>query len=285
MDRCAILVDAGYLFAQGSKALTGEKDARKRETLSLNPQRAIAELIKVAEEQAAESSLLRVYWYDAGARARPSSEQLQLARLSDVKLRLGTMNELGHQKEVDSLIVMDLVELARLRAICNAVVLASDGDIRPAIEVAQNYGVRVHLLGIVDAQGNSAQAPALIAEADTTSQWAKDTVQQFLELRRPIEAISAGLRPSDTLADKVALEVAASLTESDLRSARTFWTTHKPWEVPRELDSLLIGKIKGELGGQPSEDEKRRMRAKFIEVMQQRIARELQDARESTGGE
>lgn len=39
MDRCAVFVDAGYLFAQGSTALTGSKKART--AVSLDAKQAV----------------------------------------------------------------------------------------------------------------------------------------------------------------------------------------------------------------------------------------------------
>ena len=80
-------------------------------------------------------------------RNRPSQEQLDLAHSDDVKLRLGFINEYGQQKGVDSLIVTDLVELARNHAISDAVILSGDEDIRIGVQIAQSFGVRAHLTG------------------------------------------------------------------------------------------------------------------------------------------
>jgi hypothetical protein len=60
--------------------------------------------------------LLRVYWYD-GTSTRPTPQHLTLAHLQNVKVRLGFVNSMGEQKGVDSLIVTDMINLARNRAI------------------------------------------------------------------------------------------------------------------------------------------------------------------------
>src|SRR5271169_5902877 len=60
--------------------------------------------------------LLRVYWYD-GTSTGPTAQHLTLAHLQDVKVRLGFVNSVGEQKGVDSLIVTDMITLARNRAI------------------------------------------------------------------------------------------------------------------------------------------------------------------------
>ena len=60
----------------------------------------------------------------------------------------------GQQKGVDSLIIMDLIELARNHAISEAVLLSGDEDLRVGVQLAQSFGVRVHLLGVEPTRGN-----------------------------------------------------------------------------------------------------------------------------------
>ena len=99
--------------------------------------------------------LLRTYWYDGLPRAnRPTPDQNEISDAADNKLRLGMVNSQGEQKGVDSLIVTDLIELARNRAISDALILSGDEDIRIGVQVAQTYGIRIHLLGIRPARGS-----------------------------------------------------------------------------------------------------------------------------------
>ena len=105
-------------------------------------------LIETARGSADGSSLLRVYWYDGVLHTGPSNEQRSLANTDNVKLRLGVVNPYGWQKGVDSLIITDLVELARSHAISDAVLLSGDEDVRIGVQIAQSFGVRVHLIGI-----------------------------------------------------------------------------------------------------------------------------------------
>src|SRR5665213_2998834 len=193
MTRIAICVDAGYLFAQGSVALTGTK--QQRTLLVLDPPKAIDELMAIARAKAPDATLLRIYWYDGSqAYKGPTLEQGQLAHLDNVKVRLGFINSAGQQKGVDSLIVTDLIELARLGAICDAVLLSGDEDVRVGVQIAQNYGVRIHLLGITPSRGS--QSKALLQEADTTTEWGKVTVAKFLSVR----SIPATTIPATALA-------------------------------------------------------------------------------------
>jgi len=176
--RVAVFVDAGYVYPQGSSSLSGKEKAQTRNKLTLD-ENVIAELLK---QQAHTSSngkeLLRIYWYDAAPSSGPLAEQVRIGKLNDVKLRLGQLNSEGQQKGVDSLIVTDLIELARNKAICDAVVLTGDEDIRVGVQIAQSLGVRVHLLGFVGPKGN--QSISLQQEADTLEIWDKPKVASFL---------------------------------------------------------------------------------------------------------
>lgn len=118
-------------------------------------------------ERAELPPLLRIYWYDGLLRTGPTDEQEELADTDNLKLRLGVVSHAGTQKGVDSLIVTDLIELARNGAISDAVLLSGDEDVRIGVQIAQAHGVRVHLLGIEPADGN--QSRALRREADTSA--------------------------------------------------------------------------------------------------------------------
>lgn len=292
MKRYVICVDAGYLFAQGSVALTGAK--QRRELLVLDPSKLIEELKEVAAEKInrrlsgiGSTDLLRIYWYDGALGFRPTLEQEQLAHLDDVKLRLGFINSAGQQKGVDSLIVTDLIELARLGAICDAIVLSGDEDVRIGVQIAQNYGTRIHLLGISPSRGS--QSKALLQEADTTSEWDSATVRKFLSLRSvpasgPAAAVLtpplAGVVPPRTTApacvpaEAVRLQgvvkaFAAQLSEGDVKSLFAYWSTQRG--VPPEFDGRLLAKSRAEIGRDLDAVEKRFVRAEFADAVKLKV--------------
>lgn len=161
-NRYAVLVDVGYLYAAAGEALLG--------SLARHDYRVDAEgLIKALIEHAAQryrGELLRVYWYDAARDRVPTVDQRVIAQLPWVKLRLGNLNQRGQQKGVDAQIRADLEALARHRAVTDAVLLAGDEDMLPAVEAAQAYGVRLHLWGVEPPFGTN-QAERLVWEADT----------------------------------------------------------------------------------------------------------------------
>ena len=182
MNRVAVFVDAGYLFAQGTTALTGAK--KERHFTDLKSEKLLRALRSVVNERSGHGDLLRVYWYDAIPKSGLTSQQQGIAAADHIKLRLGLINEYGRQKGVDSLIVTDLVELSRNKAISDAVLLSGDEDMRIGVEIAQSLGVRVHLLGIAPARGS--QSWKLRLEADTNTEWNRETVAEFLEVHAPL---------------------------------------------------------------------------------------------------
>lgn len=151
--RTAIMVDAGYFFASAS-ALLSQSGQKKRNLLTLDEKAAVAALKSQAKKLTNDSPVLRIYWYDGAGRTGPSAEHARIANCDDIKLRLGFLNSAGQQKGVDSLIVTDLVELARNHAISDVLLMSGDEDVRIGVQLAQSFGVRVHLLGVEPCRGS-----------------------------------------------------------------------------------------------------------------------------------
>ena len=122
------------------------------------------------------------------------------------KLRLGQLNSEGQQKGVDSLIVTDLMELARNKAISDAVIVTGDEDVRVGVQIAQSLGVRVHLLGFVGPKAS--QSISLQQESDTLEIWDKPKIASFLrdasakpeKIQRPPKAEAKPRKPAVKLA-------------------------------------------------------------------------------------
>jgi len=246
VERAAVFVDAGYVFAQGSVLLTGTR--QNREFLSLNI-RNISIALPDAVATQTGLALLRIYWYDAMRVGRPTPEQMALADFPDIKIRLGQVNSAGEQKGVDALIVTDLAELARNQAMADAVLVSGDEDVRVGVVLAQQFGVRVHLVGIHPARAN--QSRSLLQEADTAIEWDETVVRTFLAYSPPVTppagtatAVAAGLaRGSEGGLDAQIEPLVAALTASDLAALETRFaaTTQVPAEHDRSL--LRIGRV------------------------------------------
>jgi len=82
MERVAVFVDAGYLFAQGATNLSSNKVGRS--SLTLNASEIVNQLKTLAQTQSGGRTLLRVYWYD-GAKSGPTVEQITLCRYGRCK--------------------------------------------------------------------------------------------------------------------------------------------------------------------------------------------------------
>lgn len=147
----------------------------------------MSKLRAIAESKTNNASLLRIYWYDGVLNRGLSPEQQGLADMDDVKLRLGLVNAQGQQKGVDSLIVTDLVELARNHAIADAILLSGDEDVRIGVQIAQSFGVRIHLVGTEPSRGS--QSRYLTQESDTTTEWSKVDIGEFLTLKPDVVPI------------------------------------------------------------------------------------------------
>jgi hypothetical protein len=273
MDRVAVFVDAGYFFAQGSALLFGKKVPRGELIPDLD------KLLAAFEEFACGTSklpMLRIYWYD-GTSTGPTSQHAELAFKPNVKVRLGFVNNVGQQKGVDSLIVTDMITLARNRVMSDAVLLSGDEDVRVGVQQAQEFGVRVHLLGICPCRGSQSQF--LMQEADTTHEWGKEEISTFLtHKQRPIQPtpptpivppVALPLAPvSPKTLDDLAREAAYEVDENVLDGlVRNFESTGR---LPPDVDRPLIGRAKKSFG---LLDPKRLMelRQSFVGAMKRRL--------------
>lgn len=272
MERVAVFVDAGYLFAQGAIAMFGEK--LKRGEMILDHGVVAAKLKKFAETHS-NLNLLRIYWYDGTSRG-PTPQHIVLAELPGVKVRLGFVNTVGEQKGVDSLIVTDMIALARNGAIAECVLLSGDEDLRVGVQLAQEHGVRVHLLGIKPARGS--QSTFLRQEADETYEWTRSDIDSFLRrsssevpeppsVERP-PAAGESADPADILG-RIAKEVAATipLTEVPTLIENIRETNMRP----RLIDAPLLAKSRFALGQDLDPSQKQTVRNAFLDALVARL--------------
>jgi uncharacterized LabA/DUF88 family protein len=180
LSRYAVMVDVGYIYASAGELLFG---AGARREYRVAADQLIHALTGHADELI-RGELLRVYWYDAARDRVPTIDQRVIAQKPLVKLRLGNLNARGQQKGVDAQIRADMEALARHRAITDAVLVAGDEDMVPAVEAAQAYGVRVHLWGVEPPYGTN-QAERLVWESDTVEVLERAFVEPYFT-RQPV---------------------------------------------------------------------------------------------------
>lgn len=282
MDRHAIFVDAGYFYAAGAQAAFGLATSRKRVSVK-SPATLLNDLAAAAAVPVDAKPLLRVYWYDAMPGPRLSLEQSAIALLPAVKLRLGALNSAGEQKGVDSLIVTDLIELARNGAISDAVLVSGDEDLRIAVQLAQSFGVKVHIL----AAGNPAQnvSSSLQMEADSVSAldgaWfanhfikaALTAAPATVALEQPAMAQKAAVKEPSLVeaAEQICAALLSEATSTQVSGLHEHFKAQQ--SVPPEFDRKLIAKVAALLAGRKlSGDEMRSVRGVFVQQVRNRAA-------------
>jgi uncharacterized LabA/DUF88 family protein len=277
-SRYAVFVDAGYVFGQG--ALSFGVGKLNRSQMRLNEAVIINQLKSMTSNAAGE--LLRIYWYD-GTRGPMTVEQTTLAEMPDVKIRLGYINGAGQQKGVDSLIVTDLIELARNQAISDAYLVSGDGDLRVAVQIAQSFGVRTHLITLEPSK--SSLNPQLRQEADTRQEISKIDVLKFLRLSQAQPAVisiaattpgqaapsqapqaAANPLPASSVQQNVTVEdatkqaikaVFSAVSPDELAKLKALQTGRA---IPSEYDRKILGNCRALLGRDLTSTERAEMR-------------------------
>lgn len=242
----AIFIDAGYLFKQGSCAVFNTELGRHE--LTLDAQKFVELLGTWICERYPHDDLFRTYWYDGARKGVPSQDQLNVAALPFVKLRVGRINAAGQQKGVDTLVVRDLMVLSQERSIHRAVVVSGDEDLREGIEYAQDRGVRVAVVGIDASKGRS-QSVELVREADESLVLPSAVVNATLARkeasagRRGAELLHLSVAPP-TPADEGRFSMCAAETACDWKRKATSGEiaallADRP-RIPKELDALIL---------------------------------------------
>ncbi|MFF9084918.1 NYN domain-containing protein [Streptomyces sp. NPDC014991] len=165
MDRCIVLVDAGYLLGAAASLLAGEP-SRSRITVD---HAALIQALRERAEFDTERPLLRIYWFDGAPDRVPQPEHRRLRVMPRVTVRLGALTRSDGrwaQKGVDAAMHAELTELARNRACSDIVLVTGDGDLLPGMMAAKEHGVAVHLWAVQAADGDYNQSEDLVAEAD-----------------------------------------------------------------------------------------------------------------------
>jgi uncharacterized LabA/DUF88 family protein len=282
-ERFALFVDAGYLYAAGGELVYGTVD---RSRLRLSPELPAALAGRCTEIE--PLSHLRTYWYDAAENLIPTPSQLELAALPGVKLRLGRLTASRHgqtQKGVDSAIVRDMIKLSVERAISTAFLFSGDEDLKSGLTEAQDYGVRVVVMGVQPA-GESSVSIALVREADDVVLLDRGFLAPHIALLAEMPAEGDG-RPTAQIAqrfagDQVSVDLAVAF-ESGRRRGFNWLANASSSEInalnagypkiPSELDrDLLFGLLEEQRippGARLDFESRRELRSGFWSAVRQ----------------
>jgi uncharacterized LabA/DUF88 family protein len=282
MDRLAVFVDAGYLMAQLGKVKTnGERVSRAE--LSISKPKELADLlIQSAEKLIGNARLLRLYWYDGAKNGQMTAEHRAMVSVDDVQLRLGSINNVGQQKGVDSRIVTDLIDLAQKHAIADAVVVSGDADLAVGIEIAQRSGVRVGLLGFSgkSAIGSKvvkhAQSEEIVLIADRhlvitpDEKWLSTITHTPIVLQAPSPSITKQVAAALAVTNSTASSTSDNTVDTATPVQAFFSSLEiKPKaaellpSIPGEIDKLLLNSVRTYIGRVLTDAEKRKVRAQF----------------------
>ncbi|MFE0338875.1 NYN domain-containing protein, partial [Streptomyces sp. NPDC058955] len=214
MDRCVVLVDAGYLLGAAASLLAGDS-ARSR--ISVDHAGLIQQLRERAEIETG-LPLLRIYWFDGAPDRVPQPEHRRLRVMPRVTVRLGALTRSDGrwaQKGVDAAMHTELTELARNRACSDIVLVTGDGDLLPGLMSAKEHGVAVHLWAVQAADGDYNQSEDLVAEAD------ERRVLDRAWITRAVRAkdLTGVCAPPPVPRPEIAAILSAPLPESGLASA------------------------------------------------------------------
>lgn len=256
MDKSAILIDAGYLLAQGGLVTCGTK---RRAEFDCSYEPLIDALTNLASDHC-QLQALRLYWYDGAPERIPTSDHLRIGNPPYVKVRLGRIGQDGRQKGVDALIYRDLMTLARERAISRAYLLSGDEDLREGVVAAQDLGVQVVVVGLARAGSSStSQSRDLIREADEHMVLTSDFFAEFFSVPQAAEeAKEVGRAELLRIGQELGIQWAEGATPSEIQAFL------EQASLPREIDSQLLKDASRSLGvPRVPQDFVRELRAAF----------------------
>jgi hypothetical protein len=178
--------------------------------------------------------------------------------------------------------VTDLIELARNGAIADAVLISGDEDLRVAVQVAQTFGVRVHVLAVGDPSRNVSST--LQMEADSVVALDKAWMEGHISIQHdPAGVLPSAVRSPSSLkprtaqgetlesaAESVADSILEELQTTEVRALGIHFDAGNQ-TVPPEYDRKLIAMTANRLSRRLESTELRRVRGVFVSQVSKRL--------------
>jgi hypothetical protein len=148
--------------------------------------------------------------------------------------------------------------------------MSGDEDIRVGVQVAQSFGIRVHLLGIQPARGS--QSIDLIAEVDSLHEWARNKVETWMSVVEP----EPSAEPTAPLAEGddawLAHIVQQRVEALDGPAARDIYTYAQANRnlLPPDFDRPSLASARQALGRELTNDERKTFRERLREAVRER---------------
>lgn len=178
MKNIAIFIDAGYFYSSAVEIYSikdhVQEKTRRDIYLSKAPVEIFSDLLceiraysdsllrvpkvfknrKPIFSQTEDYSLYRIYWYDALYQGRMSDDHNKIIATQKTTLRTGVINRYGVQKGVDTLICLDMMEIAYHHTVDIVYLFTGDEDFQPLLEKVRSMGLEVHLIVVGDPPRN-----------------------------------------------------------------------------------------------------------------------------------
>lgn len=260
MEKFAILVDAGYVWAQIQHMISNSDQS----LMSLDLLKMRESLLEKSMGLFPSRELFRIYWYDGDVDTslnltfNRGAVNSKIAELNNFKLRLGTVNSKGQQKGVDGLIIADLISLAQNRCVSDVLLVSGDADLAPGVVAAQMLGIRVHQL---EFGPKTATSPVLLREVDCGFSWPEKEIQTFIKLKQKSQFIKAQISSttekhlpeefSDDVFKNVLKLIPNFLSDFDKQQLNTLQINDKiPVEIDKKILSFISGALKDTLSSE-----------------------------------
>ena len=149
----------------------------------------------------------------------------------------------------------------------SALLVTGDEDLRVGVQQAQEFGVRVHLVGIKTQEFN--QSALLLEEADEVHQLDELSLRQFLTVRSETSAQAISLAATDPampLHEQVARAVWESLSAAEQTTIQTSYQPDRR-TIPPEIDKTLLKTMGSRLKRDLFFEEKKQMREAFKAIL------------------
>ncbi|MCL6440238.1 MAG: NYN domain-containing protein [Thermoleophilum sp.] len=261
-----LFVDAGYLLAGSGDVLFG---TTSRVEITCN----YPSLIQAIKTRVAEHSrglrLLRTYWYDGARSGVPTPDHRLIESIPYVKVRLGRVTPSGQQKGIETMMVRDLLTLARERAVARAYLLTGDEELCEAVRSAQDMGVQVVLMALVEGE-RTGRSHELVRETDELIELDEDFLRPHFQRRELPNRGALEDLDEDAIRDAARefvdrwIEVASRRELDELLAAEP--------RIPRDIDVQLIESAEETLGSlRDLQDAKIRLRDHFWAAVKEKV--------------
>ena len=262
MDKYVVLVDAGYVYAEGSKLMFGDMIPTY-----INGTEFCAAIYDKVEDffvntlQEPLPRRLRMYWYDAKDRSQ------WIAATPGVTLRLGRVSYSGVQKGVDGAIIRDMLTLCESRCISDVFLISGDEDLIEGVSKVKDGGVLVHLVQFKTKVNNLSHN--LLNEADGLLEVYQADMRTAITGPGDIVDIETSVAPTwKFLTDKLQEEFQWMSKDILARYSANELMAMKP-RIPQAIDKMLFKQIEDAESPTDVEDARRReIRGAFWEFVE-----------------